>query len=235
MHVIYYPKGDISHMKRDLRYLFIFVFIILLIILNPFTSNAYSSRRRNISIEPKWGYYVFDTSKWGTERGYGGRYSILGAIKTNLEFFHQIIQLGGGIGFLREDKPHYFLYNIPIELSLNLRFKFTSEQLIVPYLGGGVDYSYFKEKSRYRDNQDIIRISIIHVNRKGYHMNAGVQLLLDRFDNQSARRFDEKFGINATYLTIEARYTDLTDFGDLESEKTDVSGWFYTMGLLFEF
>lgn len=222
-------------MKKDFKYLFNVTFITMLIIMYPLSTHAFNSKRRNFSIESKWGYYVMDNSKWESERGYGGKYTILGAMKFNLDIFRQVIQLGAGIGYFREDKPNYYLYNLPIEASLNIRFKFSTEQLIVPYIGGGIDYSYFKEKSKYLDDLSEPTVSIIHVSRNGYHINAGIQLLLDDFDPTYAKRFDEKYGVNSTYLTFEARYTDLTNFSKLAADKTDVSGWLYTMGFLFEF
>lgn len=209
--------------------------ILVFVFAFPIISFARYSPRRNISIEPRWGYYVMDTSKW-KERVYGRKYGIIGGLKTNMEFFHQVLQLGIGIGYMRENEPRYYIYNIPLEATINIRLKFSPQQLIVPYVGAGMDYSYFKEKGRDLDpNSGEIITVIRHNNRSGYHINAGLQLLLNRFDENMGLRFDEKFGVNATYLTLEARYSDLTNFDKLKASETDASGWFYYMGILFEF
>jgi hypothetical protein len=194
------------------------------------------SPRKNISIEPRWGYFFWDSAKAETEIS-GKKYEIIGGFKFNLELFRQFLQIGIGSGYMRANEKNYFIYNIPIEASLNLRFKFSPQQFIIPYIGGGADYSYFKQKNvRFeQDPNGAEKPGTVHINRKGYHMNAGFQFLLNRLSPKASKQFDEKFGVNATYLTFEARYTDLTNFDDLKSYETDMSGWFYYMGLLFEF
>ncbi|MBN2372258.1 hypothetical protein JXL19_00520 [bacterium] len=220
-------------MKNGFRLFLCVILILIYIFVSPLASFA-SSPRRNISVEPRWGYYVFDTSMW-KDRVYSRKYAITGGMKVNLELFRQILQLGVGAGYMREHEPYYYIYNIPVEASLNIRLKFSQQQLIVPYIGGGFDYSYFKEKGRGLDPSGQPMTRIFHNNRKGYHLNAGLQFLLNRFSSSDAERFDEKFGVNATYLTFEARHTDLTESEKPEYSNEDLSGWFYYMGILFEF
>ncbi len=220
-------------MKKAYKHLFSISVILIFILIFPLVSHAQNSPRRNFSVETRWGYYVMDSSQWKNSK-YGREYAIIGGIKVNLELFRQILQIGIGTGYMREHEPNYFIYNIPVEASVNIRLKFSQNQFIVPYIGCGVDYSYFKERRRSILENKPTTI-ILHNNRKGYHMNAGFQFLLNRFESGSAKRFDEKFGVNATYLTLEARYSDLKNFDKLEEDETDVSGWFYYMGLLFEF
>jgi hypothetical protein len=223
-------------MKKKYRIFIFFIWFLICPLIFPLMSYAQTpSRRKNISLEARWGYYVFDTPKVETSV-FGRKYEIMGGVKVNLELFRQFLQLGIGVGYMRGGEPNYFIYNIPIEASGNLRFKFSPQQFIVPYIGGGADYSYFKQKGRFApEDPNDPEPAIIHINRKGYHVNAGFQILLNRLNPKASENFDKKFGINATYLTFEARYTDLTNFDDLESHETDMSGWFYYMGLLFEF
>ncbi|MGA1844735.1 MAG: hypothetical protein ACMUIS_09265 [bacterium] len=193
------------------------------------------SPRQNISLETRGGYYVMDTSRF-EESVFGRKYGIIGGMKVNMEFPKQFLQVGVGAGYMREHEPFYYLYNIPLELSVNARLRFSPDQFIVPYVGGGVDYSYFKQRATYTDpNTDEILESALHNHRSGFHANAGFQVLLNRIGPDSAERFDEKFGVNATYLTFEVRYTDLTNFDSIKEDETDLSGWFYYVGLLFEF
>jgi hypothetical protein len=169
------------------------------------------------------------------ESVFGRKYGIIGGMKVNLELPKQFLQIGIGAGYMRENEPLYYLYNIPLEATINIRLKFSPEQVIVPYIGGGADYSYFKQYDTHQDPNDPITTLSLHNHRSGYHMNAGFQLFLNRLSPKAAQQFDRKFGVNATYLTFEARYTDLTNFDSLKVNETDLSGWFYYMGLLFEF
>ena len=198
---------------------------------------ANPSIRKNFSFEARWGYYFLDTTKV-KESVFKRDYEIIGGMKANLELFRQFLQVGLGLGYMRGNEPNYYYYNIPIEVSINIRFKFSPQQFIVPYIGGGGDYSYFKQKGEFIPDPNDPEPVTIHINRKGYHANAGFQFLLNRLSPKASREFDKKFGINATYLTFEARYTDLKwvdDFRAMEPDETDMSGWFYYMGLLFEF
>lgn len=220
-------------MKNHFRMFWWLSLLLLISFIHPKVSNAFDSPRRNISLETKWGYYIMDSSKW-EDRIYSRKYAILGGIKTNLELLRQVLQLGIGVGYMREHEPRYYIYNIPLEATLNIRLKFSPNQFIVPYFGGGGDYSYFKEKGR--DLISGVQTTVIrHNNRKGYHLNIGLQFLLNQLAKTEAGLFDQKFGVNATYLALEARYADLTNFDTLKANETDVSGWIFSMGLLFEF
>jgi len=226
--------NELMH-KYDRQLLWIVLTLICLLTCPKLCHAASPSPRRNISVEPRWGYYVMDTSKL-EESVFGRRYGILGGMKVNLEFPKQFLQIGVGGAYMREHEPNYILYNLPVEASLNIRFKFSPDQFIVPYIGGGVDYSYFKQNARYLDpNATIPSESRLHNHRSGYHMNAGLQFLLNRLSPDSAMDFDAKFGVNASYLTFEVRYTDLSNFGTLKETETDLSGWFYYIGFLMEF
>lgn len=221
-------------MRKNCRIFVCFVLGLILIFTFPLLGYAHSpSPRRNVSVETRWGYYVFDSSKF-EESIFGRKYGITGAAKVNLDLFREYLQVGLGIGYMREHEPKYYLYNIPIEASVNFRLKSSPQQFVVPYIGGGLDYSYFKQKGRFIPDPNNPEPGAIHVNRTGYHVNAGFQFLLNILDPEVAGSFDKKFGVNATYLTLEARYTDLKNFGSLGT-KEDHSGWFYYMGLLFEF
>ena len=227
-------KNELMH-QYERPFLWIVLMVICMFTGPIFSHAASPSPKHNISIEPRWGYYVMDTSKF-EESAFGRRYGILGGLKVNLEFPKQFLQIGVGGGYMREHEPNYILYNLPVEASLNLRFKFSPDQFIVPYIGGGVDYSYFKQNARFLDpNATTPSESRLHNHRSGYHMNAGFQILLNRLSPIAAQEFDGKFGVNASYMTFEVRYSDLSNFGTLKETETDLSGWFYYIGFLMEF
>ncbi|MGA1790056.1 MAG: hypothetical protein ACMUIM_01100 [bacterium] len=222
-------------MRKNYRLFSWFVWVLFCLLIFPLLSHALTqSPRQNVSFEARWGYYVMDTSKF-EESVFGRRYGIIGGAKINLEFPKQFLQIGIGTGYMREHEPFYTLSNIPVEASLNIRLRFSPDQLIVPYIGGGGDYAFFKQNAMFLDPNGLPASSSLKNHRSGYHVNAGFQILLNRFGTESASRFDQKFGVNATYLTFEARYSDLTNFDRIKANETDLSGWFYYMGLLFEF
>jgi len=223
-------------MRRDHLHIPLLVWVALFTLMLP--SRAFSlppSPRQNISFETRAGYYVPDTSRF-EESVFGRKYGIMGGVKLNVEFPKQFLQVGVGAGYMREHEPFYYLYNIPLEFSVNVRLRFSPDQFIVPYIGGGVDYSYFKHRSTYEDpNTKEILESAVHNHCSGFHANAGFQVLLNRIAPGSAEQFDEKFGVNATYLTFEVRYADLTNIPGFKEDEIDMSCWFYYAGLLFEF
>ncbi|MGA1865404.1 MAG: hypothetical protein ACMUHX_10105 [bacterium] len=220
--------------KRYRFFIFFMLFFICPLICTSISYAGAPSPRKNISIETRWGYYVLDTPKI-KDSVFKRDYEIIGGLKINREIFRQFLQVGLGVGYMRGNEPDYYYYNIPFEASVNIRLKFSSRQFIVPYIGGGADYSYFKQKGEFLQDPNNPEPGTIHLNRKGYHVNAGFQFSLNSLSPDSAARFDHKFGVNATYLTFEARYADLNNFDDLKPYETDMSGWFYYMGLLFEF
>ncbi|MGA1839849.1 MAG: hypothetical protein ACMUIU_04405 [bacterium] len=222
-------------MKKRYPFFIFFMSFLIYILICPLISYAEApSPRKNISLETRWGYYVLDTPKI-KDSVFRRNYEIIGGLKINREIFRQFLQVGLGVGYMRGNEPEYYYYNIPFEASVNIRFKFSPQQFIVPYIGGGADYSYFKQKGEFRPDPNNPEPGSIHVNRKGYHVNAGFQFFLNRLSPDASERFDNKYGVNATYLTFEARYADLKEFDDLKPNETDMSGWFYYMGLLFEF
>lgn len=112
----------------------------------------------------------------------------------------------------------------PVDITLLYRMNYFDDQIIVPYIGGGVSYNYYWEKVK--DGKEL------KGGMRGHHATGGLQLLLDNIDTRSAFDLEEDYGIENTYLTIGATHSVIDDFG---KEDVDLGGWNYNMGLLFEF
>jgi len=112
---------------------------------------------------------------------------------------------------------------LPMNLSLLYRVVFFEDQLLVPYVGGGFSYAYYRQDFGEKK---------IDGDRFGYHFRAGLQILLDALEPRGARNMRESWGIDNTYLTLETLYTSLDDFG---GEEIDLGGTTLVGGLMFEY
>jgi len=119
------------------------------------------------------------------------------------------------------DKATY--EQIPIQLSISYRFLFDEDQVIVPYIGGGYTHLIYREEIN--DNK-------ISGDLAGYHARGGLQVLLDYFDSETAKDFSSDWEVINTYLTFEAIYSKVDDFG---KKDTDLGGLGYMAGLRFEY
>lgn len=112
---------------------------------------------------------------------------------------------------------------VPVYASLLYRFVFYEDQPIVPYIGGGYTHQF------YRQQLDGSKVS---GDQNGYHLRGGLQLLLDYVDPGTAVDFFSEWQVFNTYLTIEAIYSRVDDFG---KQDIDLGGWGFAGGLLFEY
>lgn len=69
----------------------------------------------------------------------------------------------------------------------------------------------------------------------GWSATAGVALLLDFFDRQMAREFDQETGVNHTYVFVDVTKTQVDDFGSSTSWNLSDPGISWSFGLLFAF
>ncbi len=111
---------------------------------------------------------------------------------------------------------------IPIQNSIAFRADFVENQVLVPYIKGGPDYVYFRQNRGGNVVQGL---------KYGLHGGGGIQFLLETIDELSIS-MEEEFGVNDIYLTAEARYAWINNFG---GGGLDLSGWTFMGGLLFEF
>ena len=208
--------------------------VAVLLILFPLTVFA-KSKTHDMAIEPKWGWYFPDNRSWWKEGSAQRRYSFFGGLEGKYEFLDST-EMRLGLSFIRESwertdpNSNVILFNsiemFPVDLSINYRLKSHRRQFLVPYCGIGLDYIYGKERGK----------PTKRFHRYGYHLTLGGQMLLNFFITEENADFelDEKFGINAVYLFLEGRYADLDNF-DADLDGHDISGYFYSMGIVLEF
>ena len=109
---------------------------------------------------------------------------------------------------------------IPIQLEVSYRFDFYDEQFLVPVLGLGGDYWYYKEDNQFSKD--------VEGGKAGWHAMAGVGILLDKIDPTSRIALKE-YGIENVIFEIEGRYCFM------DTKGLNLSGVGVSAGLLFEF
>ena len=123
---------------------------------------------------------------------------------------------------------------IPMRLSLIYRFDWLAQHTAIP-LAASI-----------KVGPDFYRWRITNANgetatfdgdpgsgwKKGWHVAAGLQLLLDFIDPATAAAFDLSWGINNSYLFVEYMVTRIDDFG---AAGFDLSDNMWLFGLSFEF
>ena len=67
----------------------------------------------------------------------------------------------------------------------------------------------------------------------GWHAAIGLALVLDMFDPEAARSFDNDLGVNHTAIAFEYGHYDIS--GITSSNQLHVGDDTWTLGLLFEF
>lgn len=113
------------------------------------------------------------------------------------------------------------LLMIPIRNSFIYRFDFQPNQILVPYLGAGADYVYFRETTAGNSTQGF---------KFGAHGQAGMAILLNKVEDvgDSLRGA----GIDDVYLTLEGRYSYINSF---KSTGLDLSGVQAYVGVMLAF
>ena len=111
----------------------------------------------------------------------------------------------------------------PLNVFVLARGVFSEQQWVVPYVGGGWTRMFYHEKIQ---NQETVKGSA-----DGYHVRGGLQLLLDGIDRGASNSLSMDFGVNHTYLFVEAERSEVK----YKATSEDLGGIAYLIGLLFEF
>lgn len=123
-------------------------------------------------------------------------------VSAGVGWFQEIgnpILAGGG----RSD-DNVMLTALPVNASLNLRGDFWKHQPIVPSVGASLEAWNWRQEP-YGGTSRIGGV------KTGWSWNAGVQLLLDRIDKESASKLRVRTGIDDTYLTLTYREQTIGD------------------------
>ncbi len=193
-----------------------------------------ASIRKGILLEIKGGYYrCSDYNKWEEAIGHG--FSAFGGLKLSREVLKNI-ELGISVDYLRANQREWAVYLVPVGLTLTYAYRRSQNQVFVPYLGGGVDFVY----GRTGTGELIPEAS--HLKEPGFHATLGMRILLDAATAEDAGAFDQKYGVNNSYLVFEAKYLQLfnDDYVDKDypyqgTGYLDPTGAFISIGILVEF
>jgi hypothetical protein len=110
-----------------------------------------------------------------------------------------------------------------METNFAWRLHYWSWDYVVPYLKAGIDYVFFREGLSGKSTKGM---------KYGVHGVAGVQIDMKLIDEGAIKGLDDDFGINDLFLTLEAQYQYINNFG---GQGLNLSGPVYSIGLLFEF
>ena len=193
----------------------------------------------------------FGSSRQPYRDYFGPDRHLMGQIQLDYQFWRKMgtaaIGLGAGYfsvsgpapnadhsGTLSGDKSA--LTVVPVSLSLVYRFDHyleTQNFPLVPHAKLGLDYAYWKITD---GNGEIANDSLGNQARGGtlgWHAAIGVALVLDMFDPDAARSFDNEMGVNHSALVFEYGHYDISGLG--ETNRLHVGDTTWTLGLMFEF
>lgn len=128
--------------------------------------------------------------------------------------------LGADTGDVSQDR--FSLLLIPLDLSFAWRMDYTDWRYFLPYVKTGTDYVIFRQGLQGASTTG---------GKFGMHGVFGFQFNIGEIADAN-HILDEDFGINDLFLTLEAEYRWIDNFG---GTGLDLSGQLYSIGLLFEF
>ncbi len=186
------------------------------------------------SLEIKGGRFIPEIENWS--KYYGERYSGIYGASLGYKIIRQL-EIGVEGSFSRDSGQGFApLHGVitgnvthevaPLNAFVLIRAVFTEGQWLVPYVGGGWTRMFYKQEIQ---DQGVTRGSA-----DGTHARAGLQLLLDKIDPSAATSFYLDWGVEHTYLFIEAeRIKAAADA--LPSGTVELGGTSWLAGFLFEF
>jgi hypothetical protein len=125
---------------------------------------------------------------------------------------------------------------VPVSLSAIYRFDYFLERRgfpLVPFAKAGLDWAYWQ----ITDGNDEIatdgRGGKGRGGTFGWHAAAGLALVLDFFDPEAARDFDNELGVNHTSLVFQYTYADISGLGQPDRMHLGDASW--SLGLMFQF
>lgn len=146
------------------------------------------------------------------------------------------LKAGGGISYARgkgrfldaslanqKAQEKYTFMMFPLSLGLTYKLKMMHDQLFIPFATAAVDYNLATE---FRSGFEAFK----YMGVWSSHFGGGVLLNLGWLEKTAALDLDRQYGINNTYLSLEAR--TIVSF---DNKKGDISGVVVLAGLSFEY
>jgi hypothetical protein len=179
---------------------------------------------------------------------YGDSSVLMGIAEVDFQFWRGVgsLAVGGSIGYARDigtsiiqgtntksnDETSFNV--VPMQLSLIYHFDYLAERYsvpLVPFVKVGLDYWvwWFRDAS---DEVAQVGGSDGQGGTFGWHWSAGLKILLDWIDSDTATSFDNEFGVNNSYIFAEFLWADVDDFGASDSLRVGDHTFFF--GLSFE-
>jgi hypothetical protein len=180
---------------------------------------------------------------------FGSGQNLLTRIEFDYQFWHRYGSLAAGLGLgyfsvtgtapqangglPSGDKSQ--LKIVPFSLSAVYRFDYFLQTVkfpLVPFGKIGLDWAYWQNTD---GNGNIAQSDGGHGRGGtwGWHVGAGVALMIDFLDPDAAHDFDQDLGVNHTGLTFEFYHADLSGLGEANRLRVGDTSW--TLGLLLEF
>jgi hypothetical protein len=142
------------------------------------------------------------------------------------------LQLGGEVGYSHDTGQGTLpstgtlggevrYTQLPLHLYLTLRGVFSERQWLIPYVGGGWTYLYYK--------QEVVNQEESRGHADGWNARAGLQLLLNALDRDAAISIKQDYGIDYSYFTLEVQKYNA------EVDGIDLGGESYLFGLRVEY
>jgi hypothetical protein len=193
----------------------------------------------------------FDGARHPYQDYYGSGSKLMTQSELDYEIFHRIgtIAVGVGLGYFsasavspvasgtgQPSGDHSVFKIIPLSASAIYRFDYFLERRgfpLVPFGKAGLDWAYWQ----ITDGNDEIatdgRGGRGRGGTLGWHAAAGLSLVLDFFDPESARDFDNELGVNHTALVFQYTYADISGLGKPDQMRVGDKSW--SLGLMFQF
>ena len=190
-----------------------------------------------IKKSPQWWSFELKTGFWiptasTTKRFFGPCCNIITRAQGGL-LVHGRYGVEQSVGFMyksgralgisgAQSMDTFTLITIPMETNFVWRADYFDWRYLIPYLKGGIDYVYWRENVEGSTTDGV---------KWGAHVVGGMMIALGEITDEVSR-LDQEMGLNDMHLTLETQYQWINDFG---KSGLNLSGWLFSIGLLFVF
>ncbi|MBF0526346.1 MAG: hypothetical protein HQK56_14775 [Deltaproteobacteria bacterium] len=206
--------------------------LILLLILGWPNPEAQAFEAQGVIVGVKGGFFDPKSDKASRIYNHGG-YMVSASLDRD---YGKYFELGFGLHYLNSTghaetvdghaaDAETILQGYGGDMSFRFKFDYYKNQIVIPYLDGGVDLFFLDEDIDDRRNTERVWL-------KGYHCSLGMRVNLNTLDPVRAMEFKKEYGVHRTFVSLETRYVNLDNFGAWNS---DLGALVYSLGLLFEY